>query len=106
MVNHRQIGVGFFGLGSRRAYYAKPLTERIRSIRQKINGTFPLDNVLINDAQKPRKITLHHKALTPYHELLISKTIGGHSVTLQLIQVEHSRGKDVITFNKEVMAKQ
>lgn len=114
MVSNRQIGVDFFGLGVASTSLTKPLTKWTRSIRQEINGTFHLENVLIKEALKPQKITLLQQGLRAYPKLLISnpgirviiETIGEHSVALQIIQVKHSRGKHVVTSNKEVMAKQ
>ena len=107
MGNHRQSGVGLFGLGVIGTSVYKTLTEVTHSIRQEINGTCHLENVLVKDPLKSQNV------LTTYPELLISnpevsvmiETIGGDSVTLGLIQATLPRGKHVVTCNKEVMAK-
>ena len=108
MGNHRQSGVGLFGLGVIGTSVYKTLTEVTHSIRQEINGTCHQENVLVKDPLKSQNV------LTTYPELLISnpevsvmiETIGEDSITLGLIQATRPRGKHVVTCNKEVMVKQ
>ncbi len=113
MINKRQINIGILGLGVVGSGTARVLQENAEDIARKVGLPVVIRRVAVRDLTKPRDVVLPEGVLTdepgdviddPEIDILC-ELIGGvqsaHGFVLRAIQ----SGKNIVTANKEMMAK-
>ena len=108
-----EINVGLMGLGVVGSGVAASLLEHSDAISEKIGHPVSLKKVLVRDPGKPRDTKLAPALLTTNPEEILSnpdihilvELIGGTQPALGYLKQALSSGKQVVTANKEVMAK-
>jgi homoserine dehydrogenase len=108
-----EINVGLMGLGVVGSGVAASLLEHSDAISGKIGHPVRLKKVLVRDPGKPRDAKLTPGLLTTNPEEILSnpdihvlvELIGGTQPALGYLKQALSTGKQVVTANKEVMAK-
>ena len=113
MSSPAEIGVGLMGLGVVGGGVARALLHSSEAVQRKVGGPIKLKKVLVRDTGKPRVGSVPPGLLTtdpwdilaaPELQVLV-EVIGGESPACRYIEEALSRGKHVVTANKEVMAK-
>src|SRR3989304_7555473 len=106
-VNIVLLGLGVVGGGVARA-----LSERADTYSQRIGASLALRRVLVRDPEKKRPVNIDPGLLTVRPEDALSgdvdivvELMGGEHPAYELIKDSLSRGRYVVTANKEVMAK-
>jgi homoserine dehydrogenase len=106
-VNVVMLGLGVVGGGVARA-----LQERAATYAQRVGAPLVLRSVLVRDPSKKRSVDLEGDLLTTEMEGALSgdvdivvELLGGEEPAYGLIKDSLSRGRYVVTANKEVMAK-
>ncbi len=113
MVIPKQINVGLMGLGVVGGGVAATLVGQSEAISRKIGHTVSLKKVLVRDPAKARDSKLGQELLTTNPEEILSdpnihilvEVIGGTQPAFGYLKQALSAGKQVVTANKEVMAK-
>ncbi len=113
MTDKRQINVGILGLGVVGSGTVRVLTENADDIARKVGLPVVIKRVAVRDKAKPRDVAIDPALLTDQAAEVINdpeidilcELIGGvepaHSYVLRAIQ----SGKNIVTANKEMMAK-
>ena len=109
----RTIGVGLLGMGVVGEGVARVLSTKKDLIRRQIGVSVDLRGVLVRDRNKPRSYEISKDLFVDSIEDLIDNTevdivievIGGEYPALDYILASVKKGKNVVTANKEVMAK-
>ena len=109
----RNIGIGLMGLGVVGGGVAQVLSKKTGALTSKSGCALTIRRVLIRDHHKRRSFNLpSHLHTTSAEEVvndpqvdIIIEALGGESPAYQLIKESLSRGKHVVTANKEVMGK-
>src|SRR3990170_6542184 len=107
-----QINVVLLGLGVVGAGVARALSERAETYSGRIGATLNLRRVLVRDPGKKRSVDIDpvllavrpEEALSGEAEIVV-ELMGGEHPAYELIKDSLSRGRYVVTANKEVMAK-
>jgi len=107
------IGIGLMGLGVVGSGVAKALTERAEAIATQVGFPLELRKILVRELAKSRAVKVEPSLLTTDPWALIAdpeidviiEVIGGENPALEFIKEALSRGKHVVTANKEVIAK-
>ena len=107
------IGVGLLGLGVVGGGVAQALQGRAAELAQRVGRPLQLRRVLVRDPSRPRAITLPEGLLTTEVEqvlrdptiTIVVEVLGGEQPAVRFIKEALAAGKDVVTANKEVMAK-
>jgi len=107
-----QINVVLLGLGVVGAGVARALSERAETYSGRIGATLNLRRVLVRDPGKKRSVEIDpvllavrpEEALSGEAEIVV-ELMGGEHPAYELIKDSLSRGRYVVTANKEVMAK-
>ncbi len=110
----KQINVGLMGLGVVGGGVAKALSDRPEAISRKIGRPVRLKKVLVKEIGKHRDIDLPPDLLTTDPELILAdddihvvvEVMGGTQPAAEYMRQALSAGKQLVTANKEVMAKQ
>ena len=108
-----EINIGLMGLGVVGGGVAAALLEHSDAISGRIGHPVSLKKVLVRDPEKPRETKLAPPLLTTNPEEILSnpdihvlvEVIGGTQPALGYLKQALSTGKQVVTANKEVMAK-
>ena len=108
-----EINIGLMGLGVVGGGVAATLLEHSDAISERIGHPVSLKKVLVRDPVKPRDTKLAPPLLTTNPEEILSnpdihvlvEVIGGTQPALGYLKQALSTGKQVVTANKEVMAK-
>ncbi|MFQ5873446.1 MAG: homoserine dehydrogenase [Dehalococcoidia bacterium] len=112
-INRRGIGIGLLGLGVVGGGVAQVLTEKSGVLTSQAGSPLAIRRVLVRDPRKPRSFKVSPNLVTtsvpevlgdPKIDIVI-EVLGGESPAYQLIRDALSRGKHVVTANKEVMGK-
>ncbi len=109
----REINVGLMGLGVVGAGVASALLQRPETISRKIGRPVSLKKVLVRDLGKDRSASLPPGMLTTNPEDILAdgdihvvvEVMGGTHPAFGHIKQALAAGKQVVTANKEVMAK-
>ncbi len=108
----RPLGVGFLGLGTVGAGVARVLTSKQDTLARRIGRRIEIRRVLVRDVARPRPVDLGSLLTTdPYAVLddpevdVVVEVLGGEEPARTLVLEAIARGKNVVTANKEVMAK-
>ena len=108
-----EIGVGLLGLGVVGSGVAQAILHPDRSALKQVGSPVRLKKVLVRDTSRSRLIPVPSGLLTtdpgeilgdPHIDVLI-EVMGGEEPACQYIREALSRGKHVVTANKEVIAK-
>ena len=107
------INIGLMGLGVVGGGVASVLISPKESLLRKVGRPILLKKVLIRDREKPRSLSLPPELLTtdPQEILgdpevqVVVEVMGGEEPAGQYLKEAISRGKHVVTANKELMAK-
>ena len=114
-MGHRdEIGIGLMGLGVVGGGVAQVLLNPSQTIPSKVGCPVRLTRVLVRDKDKYRHFPIPSELLTTDPEDILAdsrldvvvEVIGGEVPASDYIREALSRGKQVVTANKEVMAKQ
>src|SRR3989304_4831217 len=107
-----RINVVLLGLGVGGAGVARALSERAETYSNRIGATLNLRRVLVRDPGKKRAVKVAAALLGEQPEEALSDDVdivielmGGEHPAYELIKDSLSRGRYVVTANKEVMAK-
>ena len=107
-----QVNVVLLGLGVVGGGVAGALNERAETYSSRVGATLNLCRVLVRDAEKERSVKIGPGLLTVRPEDALSgdvdivvELMGGEHPAYELIKDSLSRGRYVVTANKEVMAK-
>jgi homoserine dehydrogenase len=109
----RNIGIGLMGLGTIGGGVAKVLMGKQNTLKRETGTQLLLKRVLEKDSTKhgtlgiePALFTTQFTELISHPEIdIVIELIGGEHPALEYIKEALSRGKHVVTANKEVMAK-
>jgi len=109
----RTIGVGVLGMGVVGEGVARVLATKKDLIRRQVGASVDLRGVLVKDQNKPRSYELSKDLFVNSIEDLIQnpevdivvEVIGGEYPALDYIIASLKKGKNVVTANKEVVAK-
>jgi homoserine dehydrogenase len=108
----RPLGVGLLGLGTVGTGVARVLQTKREALERRIGRPVEICKVLVRDPAKERAVHLAAPLVTDPLEVLddprvdiIVEVIGGEEPARGLILAAIERGKNVVTANKEVMAK-
>ena len=109
-----QINVGLMGLGVVGGGVAAALLQRPEALSRKIGRPLRLKKVLVKDLGKPRNSGLPPDMLTADPELILAdddihvvvEVMGGEQPAAEYMKKALAAGKQLVTANKEVMAKQ
>ncbi len=107
------LGIGLLGLGVVGSGVAKILTEKAKPLTLHAGRPLELRRILVRNPEKERSIEVPSQIITTDSSQVLKdssidiliEVIGGEHPALQFIQEALSRGKHVVTANKEVMAK-
>jgi len=107
------IGIGLMGLGVVGSGVAQTLFEKSNAIAQQVGCPLEIKRILVRDPSKKRAIDLPQNLLTtdPLRILndpeidIVIEVIGGETEAFRLIKGAVTRGKHVVTANKEVISK-
>jgi len=113
MRKKRSVGIGLMGLGVVGSAVARVLLERAEAIASQVGCPVELKRILVRELTKSRAVKVEPSLLTTDPRSLIAdpeidiiiEVIGGENPALELIKEALSRGKHVVTANKEVIAK-
>jgi homoserine dehydrogenase len=108
-----RINIGLLGLGVVGSGVARILTEKAAWYAAQVGRPLVLRRVLIRDLERPRQVELPRELLTTDardilddEEIdLVIEVMGGERPAYDYLREALSRGKYVVTANKEVMAK-
>ena len=108
-----EIKIGMLGLGTVGSGAAEILRKNRRSIREKTGTDIVMKTVLVRDVTRSRKADLTGITLTtePADVLtdpeidLVVEVMGGIDTAYRLIKEALERGKDVVTANKDLLAR-
>ncbi len=107
-----EVNVVLLGLGVVGGGVARALSERAETYSSRIGATLNLRRVLVRDPEKERPVKIDPGLLTTRPEEALSgdvdivvELMGGEHLAYELIKDSLSRGRYVVTANKEVMAK-
>ena len=107
-----EVNVVLLGLGVVGGGVARALSERAETYSSRIGATLNLRRVLVRDPEKERPVKIDPGLLTVRPEEALSgdvdivvELMGGEHPAYELIKDSLSRGRYVVTANKEVMAK-
>ncbi len=107
-----QVNVVLLGLGVVGGGVARALSERAETYSSRIGAELTLRRVLVRDPEKERSVKINPGLLTVRPEDALSgdvdivvELMGGEHPAYELIKDSLSRGRYVVTANKEVMAK-
>ncbi len=109
-----EIGVGLMGLGVVGGGVAATLLDPSQPVSRKVGCPVSLKRVLVRDLDKERQVPVPRDILTTDPADLLNdpnvhvvvEVIGGEQPASGYIRESLSRGKSVVTANKEVMAKE
>ena len=107
-----QVNIVLLGLGVVGGGVAGALNERADTYAQRVGASLALRRVLVRHLDKERAVKLDPNLLTDDAEEAVSgdvdivvELLGGEDPAYGLIRESLSRGRYVVTANKEVMAK-
>src|SRR3972149_2687533 len=107
-----RVNVVLLGLGVVGGGVARALSERAETYSNRIGATLNLRRVLVRDPGKRRAVEVDAALLAVRSEEALSgdvdivvELMGGEHPAYELIKDSLSRGRYVVTANKEVMAK-
>ncbi|HBT64965.1 MAG TPA: homoserine dehydrogenase [Ruminococcaceae bacterium] len=109
----KKIGLALLGLGTIGSGVIKVLNENGEMIKNREDLDIQVKKILVRDVHKKRNVTVDKNLLTDDPEEIfkddsidvIAEFMGGEMPALPYIQQALSRGKTVVTANKEVIAK-
>ena len=109
----KPIGLGLLGLGVVGTGVAQALADRGDALAQRVGRPMQLRRVLVRDPLRPRSIVLPAGILTNEVErvlgdpgiTIVIEALGGEYPAVDFIRKALAANKDVVTANKEVMAK-
>ncbi len=109
-----EIGVGLMGLGVVGGGVAATLLDPARQVARTVGRPVSLKRVLVRQPDKERRVPVPRGILTDDPALLLNdpgihvvvEVMGGEEPARSYIRQSLSRGKSVVTANKEVMAKE
>jgi len=109
----KPIGLGLLGLGVVGTGVAQTLADRGDALAQRVGRPMQLRRVLVRDPLRPRSIVLPAGILTNEVErvlgdpgiTIVIEALGGEYPAVDFIRKALAANKDVVTANKEVMAK-
>ena len=112
-MNSGSLGIGLLGLGNVGGGVAQALINNSELLSEKAGINLELRKVLVRDIHKPRLVDLNSDLLTTnWKDLfddpnvnLIVELIGGEIPAKKYIELALSKGKHVVTANKELIAK-
>ncbi|HVR88568.1 MAG TPA: homoserine dehydrogenase [Candidatus Limnocylindria bacterium] len=108
----RPLGVGLIGLGTVGSAVARAFSERGRRIDAAGGRTIRLLAAAVRDPKKARDAASPTVTTDPFAILddpeidVVIEVIGGHRPAYDLLLAAFERGKDVVTANKELLAKE
>jgi len=112
MGGRSQVNIVLLGLGVVGSGVARALIEKAESYSQRVGLPLALRRVLVRDIARERGLTLDQSLLTadPREALetdcdIVVEVMGGESPAYDYIKQSLSRGRYVVTANKEIMAK-
>ncbi|MEW6034892.1 MAG: homoserine dehydrogenase [Chloroflexota bacterium] len=108
-----EIGIGLLGLGVVGGGVARVLLEKARVLSRQVGCPLVLKKVLVRDIHKSRSVSVEPSLVTTEPEEVLGhpgvdvvvELMGGESAALSCIQGALSRGRHVVTANKEVIAR-
>ncbi|HAZ31783.1 MAG TPA: homoserine dehydrogenase [Dehalococcoidia bacterium] len=108
-----KIEIGLMGLGVIGVGVENALREKVEDIAKQVGAPLVVKRILVRDPSKKRACQVQPHLLTtnPQHILddpgidIVVEVIGGESPAYDYIKEALSRGKHVVTANKEVIAK-
>ena len=107
-----QVNIVLLGLGVVGAGVARALSERADTYSRRVGAPLALKRVLVRDPKKERAVKLDRALITTDAAEALSgdvdivvEIMGGEQPAYDLIKDSLSRGRYVVTANKEVMAK-
>ena len=108
----RPLGVGLLGLGTVGAGVARVLMDKREALERRMGRPVTICKVLVREPSKPRPVSVPAPMVTEAQAVLddpnvdvVVEVIGGEEPARSFILGAIERGKDVVTANKEVMAK-
>ena len=109
-----EVGVGLMGLGVVGGGVAATLLDPAQHVSRKVGCSVSLKRVLVRDLDKERPVLVPRDILTTDPAVVLNdpnihvvvEVIGGEEPASSYIKESLSRGKSVVTANKEVMAKE
>ena len=112
-MSETSIGIGLLGFGVVGGGVASALLEKRERLAQAAGCPLELRGALVRDASKPRTARIPEGALTERAEDvlddpgvdIVAELMGGHEPAREYILRAISRGKHVVTANKEAMAR-
>ena len=112
-MTQKAVGVGLMGLGIVGSAVAEVLLNKADKLAEQVGASLVLKKVLVRDMNKQRRAKLEPHVLTNLAEEVLSapgvsiviEVIGGEYPASDYIRQAITRGKHVVTANKEVMAK-
>jgi len=113
MVARKSIGIGLMGLGVIGSGVAKVLMGKMDTLTREAGSKLVLKKVLEKDLAKHGSLGIEHRIFaTQFEELvehpeidIVVELIGGEHPAFEYIREALTRGKHVVTANKEVMSK-
>ena len=109
----KAIGIGLLGLGTVGSGVAEVLVTKADSLAEQAGLALILKKVLVRDVNKRRSVEVSPNLLTSHPEEVLShpevdiviELLGGERPAKEYIEQAITGGKNVVTANKEVMAK-
>lgn len=109
----KRIGIGLMGLGVIGSGVAKALTEKAEAVAMQAGSPLEIEGILERDPAKkylpyikPELVTTDPQKIISNPEIdIVIEVLGGESPAWEYIRDAISRGKHVVTANKEVIAK-
>ena len=109
----REIKVGILGLGVVGSGTVRILQENAAAIAQRVGAKLVVKKIAVRSLDKPRAVTFDHSLLTtdPYEVIndpeieILAELIGGVEPAHEYVMKAIQNGKNIITANKEMMAK-
>lgn len=106
--------IGIFGLGTVGCGALRTLQENQATIERKVGARLVVTKICVRHPQKPRPVAFDRSLLTTNpHEILddpqidiVAELIGGVEPARTYIEHAIRRGKNIVTANKELLAKQ
>ncbi len=112
MAERESVGIVLLGLGVVGSGVARALTERADTYADRIGARIDLRKVLVRDPKRERDFTPDRSLITTDHAEalgtdcdIVVEVMGGEDPARECIQESLSRGRWVVTANKELMAK-